>query len=240
MSLDSELDKWREQWQAEGQVPVGLRKKVEQESRRMWLAVCLDVCVTVVVGGGVIAWALQSHRPAVTALAAWAWLVLGIAWLFRWRNDDGNWTGKAPDTEAFLQLTVRRGRASLRTLAFSCILYAAQLVFCLSWVYRDLTRHTTMSIRSFLTMGPVIIVWIITGALAGWAMWYRRRKKAELDRMTELESTFAQCRPELPSLTPPRKRERFSDILEEFWSFSSRFESLGWRLRRPKRLRKPL
>jgi len=61
MSLDTELETWRREWQSETTVPPDLRRRVERQSRWRKVTVAGDILVTVVIGGGVIA--LAAREP---------------------------------------------------------------------------------------------------------------------------------------------------------------------------------
>lgn len=52
MSLDTELEDWKRDWQAKAEVPADLRRKVERQSRRLKISLAGDVLVTVAIGGG--------------------------------------------------------------------------------------------------------------------------------------------------------------------------------------------
>jgi hypothetical protein len=57
MNADTELEIWREEWQSEASIPADLHRKVERQSRNMWIALICNIVVTVVMGGGWTAWA---------------------------------------------------------------------------------------------------------------------------------------------------------------------------------------
>jgi hypothetical protein len=67
---------------------------------------------------------MASERPAMRVFAIWVWASLLITWIFRSMKDKGNWSGAAPDTEAFLHLSIRRRRASLRAVRLGSLVRA--------------------------------------------------------------------------------------------------------------------
>lgn len=189
MSPDNELDLWRRQWQSENAIPFNLRRRVERQSRLMRIALLADILVTIVIGGGSIAWALRSPQPDIAALAAATWLFLAAAWFFRFRISRGNWSPAAVDTASFIDLSIRRCRASLAAARFGAVLYAVQLAFCLGWIYHH-APQPKRPLLAWLFFGSlsIDIVWVATLAFFAGLIWHRRRKRAELAYLLELRN----------------------------------------------------
>ncbi len=179
MSVDTELEAWRRQWQTQTTVPADLRKKVERQSRNMRAILIARIALTVVVGGGYTAWAVIS-RDGVFALGLW--LILIGAWSFAWINGRGNWHPVTSSSAAFVEVSVRRCRAIHRATIFAGILFVCNLLFCLAWVYHDLN----LRLWRFLTMPSVAIVLVCTPIFFGWLVWFRRKKQVELAYLLSL------------------------------------------------------
>jgi hypothetical protein len=47
MSMDTELETWRREWQSETAVPADLRRRVERQSRWLKVGIAADILVTV-------------------------------------------------------------------------------------------------------------------------------------------------------------------------------------------------
>jgi hypothetical protein len=188
MNLDAELDVWREQWQSDTPVPGGLRRKVERQSRFMKLMLLADILVTVVIGGGTVAWAVLSPMPGLWLLAGATWLFITVAWAFSFRINRGTWSPAAMNTAAFLDLSIRRCRGRLAALRFGAALYVCEVVFCLGWVYQH--GDVSQPLLKWLWFGtwPIDIVWGCTAVFYGLVFWYRRKKKAELAYFVSLQS----------------------------------------------------
>ena len=239
MNTDLELELWRRHWQAEMQVPIELRKRVERETRRIRILLWVDVAVTVIIGPAVTLWAVNSHRWPVTVLAIWSWLLIVVAWLFKATNDPGNWSGKAPDTEAFLELSRRRCRASLRALAFSCVLYILQVSFCLAWVYREVNQSSPVTIRQFLALTPSIAVWVVSAVLFFAAIWYWRRKRDELAYLTSLQKDLRDFEEagQLALSQNPGRLAVLESVSRAVMRCLSEFEGIDERLRWKKKMK---
>jgi hypothetical protein len=181
MSVDTELDMWREQWQSETAVPPDLRRKVERESRFMKLAVISELLVTIVFGGYTAAWAVRAPEPDVIVLALGTWMSLAAAWAFRISVSRGNWSPSAIHTGAFIDLSIRRCRGTLAAINFAAGLFVCQTVFCLSWVYHHSpAQRPTVAVWLFFSSTTIDFVWISTIAFFSWLVWFRRKKRAEL------------------------------------------------------------
>ncbi len=240
MNPDPELERWRSVWQVDVHVPPGLRERAQRQLRFFRRLVIGEVAVTVLMSGGTTLWALHSDQPDAKLLAIWIWAALLIAWLFRFFNDRGNWTGAAPDTEAFLHLWSRRLRARLRDVKFGCILYLVQLVFCCAWVYRDRNRHSPIGAWALFGSPFFVVVWIGTLFFFEWALRYSRRTRGELtyaervSRGEEDETCGLNAEHE-----PQRRRSAvalvFSRIMRSLFLLPSSIETFHWELRRKKK-----
>lgn len=181
MNIDTELEVWRRQWQSGPVIPLDLRRKVERQSRFMKINLICEILVTMLFGGGVIAWAACSPDAGLVLLAAGTWVYIAIAWTFGLMVNHGNWSPAAQNTAAFVDLSVRRCRGRLAAVWFAFGMFLFQMAFILGWVYHYSAAHET-PLGTWLFFGsiPIDIVWVFTGAFFGCLVWYRRKKRAEL------------------------------------------------------------
>lgn len=177
MKADLELQAWREQWQADTEVPADLRRKVERGSRNMRLLVAVEVIITAVLGGGSTVRAALEPRTEMRVLSAAIWLFLAAAWTFAIVNRRGNWSPAAVSATEFVNLSIRRCQRGMSASAFGAGLYFVEMAFCLTWLYWDPARRGPLPALIFAVATPVL--------LAGLAR-YRRMKRAEMDRLMEL------------------------------------------------------
>jgi hypothetical protein len=126
MTIDPELEVWREQWRGEDIVPDGLRRKVERQTRMIRIALALDVLVAILMGGWTTTWAVTSRLASVGVLA--------VAWIFAIANLRGAWAPHELSVAEFTRLSVSRCRARLRATLFGGALAIVQIVFCLWWL----------------------------------------------------------------------------------------------------------
>jgi hypothetical protein len=183
---DLELEAWREQWQAESKVPADLRRKVARGTRNMRLMLALEVLVTVTIGGGSILWAALVPRAEMFVLACAVWIFLAAAWSFAIVSRRGTWSPAALTTAEFVGLSIRRCRGRLAAMRFGVWLYFAEVVFCLAWLYRDPARRVP---------GPAIVYGVVTPLFLMGLARYRRKTRAELASLLELQSQEAEPRP---------------------------------------------
>jgi hypothetical protein len=181
MNVDTELEVWRRQWQSDTTVPLDLRRKVERQSRQMKIALIADILVTITIGGGTAGWAIRSPQPEIVLLAVATWVFIATAWTFSLAVNRRNWAPSAQDTAAFIDLSVRRCQSRLAAVGFAAVLFLVQIVFVLSWVYRNSPAHR-QPLLTWLLFGsvPIDFVWSCTLVFFGFLFWFRRRKRAEL------------------------------------------------------------
>lgn len=179
MSIDTELDTWRREWQSDAAMATDLRRRVARQSRWLKIGIAGDVLVTVVIGGGVLALAARSPEPDMRLLAAATWSFIAVAWAFRLTITRGLWSPAALDTAAFLDLSIRRCRAQLRATAFGAGLFVCEIAFCMGWIYRHSAIRTPL-VEWLFGSAVIGFVWLFTGLFFVFVAWYRRKKRAEM------------------------------------------------------------
>ncbi|MEI9976016.1 MAG: hypothetical protein WDO73_30530 [Ignavibacteriota bacterium] len=177
MKPDLELEAWREEWQTNAKVPADLRRKVARGSRHMRLTLAAEVLVTVTIGGGSTLWAAVDPQAEMLVLAGAVWLFLAAAWTVAIVTRRGTWSPAAITTADYVDLSIRRCRGKLAAIRFGIALYFAEMVFCLTWLYRDPERRVPT---------PAIIFGIVTPIFLVGVERIRRRTQSELDRLREL------------------------------------------------------
>ena len=180
MKLDADLELWREQWQASREAPVltDLRKRVARQSLYMRIVLIAEILVTLVIGGGTVLLAMRNPHPAMLILAAATWLFIAAAWTFALSNRKNAWSPAAVTNSAFLDLSIRRCRANLRSVTFGAILYAVEMTFCLSWIYHE-SGHLSSTL--------ITVVTLVTLILAATLIWYRTKKLTDLAYLSNLQ-----------------------------------------------------
>jgi hypothetical protein len=174
---DLELESWREQWQADAEVPADLRRKVARDTRNMRLMAALEVLVTVTIGGGSIVWAALEPRTEMFVLAGAVWIFLAAAWTIAVITRRGAWSPAAVTTADFIGLSIRRCRGKLAAARFAVGLYFAEVAFCLTWLYRDPARRVPAPAIIFGLVTPVFLIGLAR---------LRRNTRRELARLREL------------------------------------------------------
>jgi len=177
MMPDVELESWREQWQAEAEVPADLRRSVARGTRYMRLMLAAEVFVTVTIGGGYTLLAALHPSAEMFVLAGATWIFLISAWTFAILTRRGTWSPAAVTTAEFVDLSIRRCRGKLAAARFGVGLYFAEMAFCLTWLYRDPSRRTPT---------PAVIFGVLTPAVLLGVARFQRKTRAELARLEEL------------------------------------------------------
>jgi len=185
MSLDTELETWRREWQSETAVPPDLRRRVERQSRWLKVMVAADILVTVAIGGGVIVLAARAPRPDMLLLAVATWLFIAIAWAFRLSTTRGLWSPASVTTAAFVDLSIGRCRAQLKATVFAAALFVCELAFCLGWIYRRSAPRVPLLLWLFGSLFNCL-VWLFSLVFFVFLVWYRRKKRVELEWLRTL------------------------------------------------------
>jgi hypothetical protein len=175
MNVDAELETWRRDWQTVAPAPADIAARVARQSRRMKLAIYGDLLVTVSMGGGAMVWAILSRLPEVALLASAVWIFLAAAWAIRVVTTRGNWSPSASDTRSYLELAVRRSTAALRMLRLVSLLFAGEMAFNLTWIYR------VGGPRVFWNSPALNLSGAMTAAFLAFLVWHGRKKRAERD-----------------------------------------------------------
>lgn len=190
MDIDLELDGWRHEWQADVATPTDLADRVARETRRMHQFVLTGIAITIVFGGGSIAWAAISGRSELLVLVVGTWAFLAIAWAMSWLLRRGASTPLTTTTSAFLDLSILRCRRRREATFAQAVLYVAVLSFNLWWIHANSLPHAGMDTWTFLTSRGVLWVWPVTALLAVMAARQHRRLRRELQALTALQQAF--------------------------------------------------
>ena len=191
MSVDAELDEWRREWQSDGAVPPDLRKRVERQVRILKIGLIADIAVTVGIGGATAVLAIRSPHPDMIVLAAATWLFIAVAWAFRLTSTRGRWSPAAVDSAAFTEFLVADCRRKLAGLRFGTWLFACEMIFCLTWIYYHSSRQQPVWQWLRFSAGWMDGVWALTVVFYVFVVWYRRKKRAELERLLALQGEMA-------------------------------------------------
>lgn len=190
MNTDVELESWRRQWQsrADDGIDAGaadrLRHRVLRETRSLKLNLAWPILVTLVVGGWITERALRTGQTLDVVLAIEGWIFIVVIWTGCLWIARGTWRPLADTTAAFVDISIRRREANLRGLTFGACLYVAQLAFAVL----ALGATSPAGIVGVLTSSYMIVVgWIGVpcGLIA--LLWFRRRQRADLERLRELK-----------------------------------------------------
>jgi Na+/proline symporter len=187
MSVDAELDRWRQEWQSDAPVLPDLSAKVRRQTRFMRLMVAMEMLVTVVIGGGSTVLAALAGQTEFLVLAVAVWIFIAAAWTFAFLNRRGCWVPEALNTAAFLDLSLRRCHADLSRNRFGVVLYFVEILFCLTWIYRHNARESAITPGEFLESATCIVVAVVTVAFVIFSIAYRRRKQTELAYLLKLK-----------------------------------------------------
>lgn len=187
---DVELESWRAQWETAVPPPADLKDRVDRETRMMRRFVVGEVLVTLVFGGGSVAWAALSRRTDALVLAFGVWVFIAVAWTISILLRRDAWSPATLSTAAFLDLSILRCRRRREAIAAQGVLYVLILAFDLAWIYYFGREPASHDAASFLTSGSVLWVWLITAVLAIAAARWRQKLGRELETLTRLRASL--------------------------------------------------
>jgi hypothetical protein len=194
MSADLELEKWRRQWQggpesaSRADEVERLRQRVLRETRWAKWGLIVPIWVTVGVGGGMTLLALRNEHPLHVALAIETWIFIAVVWAGSLWIARGTWRPLADTTAAFVDISIRRRKANLRGATFGAWLYVLQLL-AMKLIVGYLTSER---LADTLTSPHMILyAWIGLPLVFGALVWFRRRQRAQLERLLELKRQLA-------------------------------------------------
>jgi hypothetical protein len=188
MNSDTELARWRRQWQAGARNDLdaadALKRRATRDSRLQTIGLIAPILVTIGIGGGAIALALTSASPADVSFAAETWVFILMTWAGSLWIARGTWRPLAETTAAFIDISIRRSRSNLRAASFGAWLYVCQLLFVVLWKLFS----SGSGLTALLTSWPVILLgWVGVPVFFASRSWFMRVQRAELDRLLELE-----------------------------------------------------
>jgi hypothetical protein len=188
---DRELDIWREQWSNVARPSPAfqrqVRERIKVQDRRFWLGNLLALAAFV--GMLTLAFYQLSHQASKLekGQATGVCVLLFVAVTCRLWTMRGTWRAETQSVRAFMELWRRRVLARIRGIQIAIYLAIGWLVFCAA-----LAAANWSTIRLELMAHPiaclVLILVIVLMLRVIWfgAMWFRRRKVAELNEVTRL------------------------------------------------------
>ena len=187
MSTDVDLRALQTLWRSGSEErPSGadLRDRVARETRRRKLAWIGPALVSVAIGGWTLSRAIASPAFDNILLAAESWTFIAVAWLGSLWIDRGTRQPLADTTAAFVDISIRRCRSTLGGLRLAAVMYLVHFPFILFWKL----RYSSIELTDLLASWPVIVLgWIGGPALFVFVAWYGRAKRAELQRLLDLQ-----------------------------------------------------
>jgi hypothetical protein len=190
MTADTDLQEWRRQWQGEpasasrAAEAERLRQRVLRETRWTKLGLIVPIWITIGVGGGMIWLALTTGLLVHVVLAIEAWLFIAVIWAGCLWIARGTWRPLANTTAAFVDISIRRRKANLRGTTFGVWLYVFQLLV-MKAIVGFVTNETLVD--SLTSAHMIIFGWIGLPLILVALHWFRKRQRAELERLLELE-----------------------------------------------------
>ena len=187
MTVDRELDTWREQWNSIPGPPAEFQRKVQQRIKREDRYFLLGNLLTGIAFLGMLIFAVYLRHQTSSMGPGWATglcvLVFVSAgyrvWVLR-----GTWRPQTQSTRAFVELWHKRVAARIRLLRISRFASVGWIIFC-----AVLTAANWRTIGQGVRAHPkdweelLVACVLIQPVIWYWAAWLRRRKLAELNEV---------------------------------------------------------
>jgi hypothetical protein len=190
MTSDPELESWRVDWQSTDDIPSELRRRVEQQVRAERHTWWPPIVVTLVIGGGTLAWAITSGQPVAGQTAAATWLFIVVTWatsLAIRRYFGARARPEATTTLSFIDFAIRSCRVRRAGIVAAAVLCSLFLGFMLLWRVRADPSHEA---GGSLTSARLVATAVVTALLAAAGWWQHRRLGRELESLLETKQQF--------------------------------------------------
>jgi hypothetical protein len=172
VTIDTELETWRREWQAHSDPLPEWKKKIERQNLRTVVAV-IFACICLIFA------ALEARRhptPFMLGLNAGLWFSCALAGGYSWWVRRGSWKPTAQTTLAYVELAHKRAVAKARTLRF-CFYFLLITILAFAglgaWDWKALTA------RDAAIVGGIILELLFF-------RYYERRKRQEIERTRKL------------------------------------------------------
>lgn len=172
MTIDTELETWKQEWRDQTEPLPRLKKKIKRQNLRMAAAgIVMLVCLTFSTVGAVL-----GRSSFVGGFATGLWSVALIAGGYIWWVRRGAWKASSNTTLAYAELCYKRAIANARILRFSfrflliaTVLYAVHMV----WIWKSVSRT-----------GEAVLAGILVEVFV--LRYYGSRKKKEVEETKQL------------------------------------------------------
>jgi hypothetical protein len=118
---------------------------------------------------------------AVLAVECWLFIVVtwaGCLWLAR-----GTWRPLADTTAAFVDISIRRREANIRSASFGACLYVLQFLFI---VLVKIFSSAVGAVAVLTSPYVILLGWLGLPLVSAWMVWFRRRQRAQLEHLRAL------------------------------------------------------
>lgn len=183
MSLDPELELWRQEWQLNSEDVAGdveaVRSAAIRQETRMRRRLTLELCFTLLVLpiSVVIAW--KVHRTEMVLWAGVIWLLTIVTTAITLWNWQTLWKDSARSVHDFRILSRKRVGVALRSVAIGYWVLGVNIVIAFGWYLLDLALRRIEVWRFFLGSGLIVLISLLF-------IFILRRRRA--DALHELES----------------------------------------------------
>jgi hypothetical protein len=162
MSLDPEMEKWRQGWTAsppvdESESPLMESDALLQETRlRKKLVLDIVAAPIFLVGSFIIAWTNRSIEMTIWACCIWIFTIIAtVCVLSTWQV---LWRASAESVSDFTEAFRARAEASLRTAKFTLWFLVIQDIVAVTWFVADLFVGSVSAPRFVVAMGILLLL----------------------------------------------------------------------------------
>jgi len=175
---DDELEIWRREWNSQPRVPVDLIRKVERQTVYMKLGQ-LTLILPLLIGVAATAAAvwLQTLLTIIFAVGVWSFIL--IMGYLRIKNSRGIWSPAADTTAAYVDLSIRRCRAQIKSIRLVYVVAPLLTTFVMAVDYLIIASYGVLKTRrDFLFM---LAAFAYGGGIVAIVVWLMSKKRGKIE-----------------------------------------------------------
>ena len=169
---------WRREWNSQPRVPVDLIRKVERQTVYMKLGqLTLILPLLIGVATTVAAVWLQTFLTIIFTVGTWSFIL--IVGYYQLKNSKALWSPVANTTAAYVDLSIRRCRAQIKSIRLVYLMAPLLTAFVMAVDYLIIASYGALKTqRDFLFM---LAAFAYGGGIVAIVVWLMSKKRGKIE-----------------------------------------------------------